>query len=589
MDDQPIFPDYPRIVAPESINLEPDDHVILARGAFLPLTVVASGVPGAKERIWTSISAETFLDLLPVAYSFLIRMETPVEAKAKFTAGRTVYEGILSAMAQKFGRTPSLHEQSQVDRMQFAEARVTEGDALYKVCLLLAIYCSNDQVKIGERKRRELEGKLRQILLQPQRFYYEPIKALRHLQPGGLAFPVKEPPALFEQEALALIPRLSCPKFPADDAVWIGRHLRERTEVFYSFKYGLTSQPIPTSLITILGGPGEGKTYLMRSILVQRLLMGRTVVTIDPEGENNKFCKALGGTVIPANIPEDPNTCLMHPLTGTLSPDNTNYPAQVLENLLFVLKLVHGESPITPGVENLLGMAIMKIWLDRHDVISFSDLVEKCATISSPDVFVAISLLQPYAQGGINSGFFDRPNALLSPDFEAGTWINFDLSQMQAESKSKIIVYIMLAAFLRDAVTVGQNPMDIFIDEGWVLLRTKVFRDMLDELGRRARKRDVAVVLTTHLPSDFLKYETSMNLATNSFIGHMEKSQALGYLDSLGVPPEKAAETAAIISNLKPYEFIAVPAGFSTLPFPVRVLIPSTWLTIFEKYKKTKA
>ena len=111
---------------------------------------------------------------------------------------------------------------------------------------------------------------------------------------------------------------------------------------------------------------------------------------------------------------------------------------------------------------------------------------------------------------------------------------------------------------------------------------------MLDELGRRARKRDVAVVLTTHLPSDFLKYETSMNLATNSFIGHMEKSQALGYLDSLGVPPERAAETAAIISNLNPYQFIAVPAGFSTLPFPVRVLIPSTWLTIFEKYKKTK-
>ena len=215
MDDQPIFPDYPRIVAPESINLEPDDHVILARGAFLPLTVVASGVPGAKERIWTSISAETFLGLLPVAYSFLIRMETPVEAKAKFTAGRTVYEGILSAMAQKFGRTPSLHEQSQVDRMQFAEARVTEGDALYKVCLLLAIYCSNDQVKIGERKRRELEGKLRQIRLQPQRFYYEPIKALRHLQPGGLAFPVKEPPALFEQEALALNTEIVLSQIPS--------------------------------------------------------------------------------------------------------------------------------------------------------------------------------------------------------------------------------------------------------------------------------------------------------------------------------------------------------------------------------------
>jgi hypothetical protein len=589
MNNSPSFPDYQRIVAPESINLEPNDYVILARGAFLPLTVIGGGIPGSKERIWTRISAETFLGMLPVAYSFLFRVETPQEAKAKFTANRTIYEGILSAAAQKLGRTPSLHEQAQVDRMQIAETRVTEGDALYKACLLLAIYCANDQVEVGEQQRRYLEGRLRQIGLQPQRFYYEPIKALRHLQPGGLAFPAKDPPVLFENEVLALIPKLSCPKFPAGDAVWIGRHLREGTEVFYSFKYGLTSQPIPTSLITILGAPGEGKTYLMRSILMQRLLMGRTVVTIDPEGENNRLCQALGGTVIPANVPEDLNTCLMHPLEGTLLPGNAGYPSQVLENLLFVLKVVHGESAITPGIENLLGMAIMKIWEDRREAISFSDLVEKCATISSPDVSIAISLLQPYAQGGINSGYFDRPNALLNPDFEAGTWINFDLSQMQEGSKSKTIVYVMLAAFLRDAVTIGRNPMDIFIDEGWVLLRSKVFRDMLDELGRRARKRDVAVVLTTHLPSDFLQHGTSLNLATNSFIGRMEKSQAFEYLGALGIPPEKADETATIISNLSPYHFIAVPAGFSTLPFPVRVLIPSTWLTIFDKYKRTNA
>jgi len=57
----------------------------------------------------------------------------------------------------------------------------------------------------------------------------------------------------------------------------------------------------------------------------------------------------------------------MHPLEGTLLPGNTGYPSQVLENLLFVLKVVHGESAITPGIENLLGMAIMKIWEDRRE------------------------------------------------------------------------------------------------------------------------------------------------------------------------------------------------------------------------------
>jgi len=168
--------------------------------------------------------------------------------------------------------------------MQIAETRVTEGDALYKACLLLAIYCANDQVEVGEQQRRYLEGRLRQIGLQPQRFYYEPIKALRHLQPGGLAFPAKDPPVLFENEVLALIPKLSCPKFPQVMLFGLeGIFGRYRGVLFIQIWFNLPTDP--TSLITILGAPGEGKTYLMRSILMQRLLMGRTVVTIDPKGE----------------------------------------------------------------------------------------------------------------------------------------------------------------------------------------------------------------------------------------------------------------------------------------------------------------
>ena len=578
--------EYQRAVAPESLNLEPDDFVHLARADFLPLTISGGGIPGSKQRIWSHISADTFLGRFPVAYSLLLNAERPAEVKARFTGKLTLYQGLLQAASQKFGRTPTLHEQANINDMKIAEARADERSTLFKTCILLGIYCPKDEIETGQQQRWDLEGYLRQMQLQPQRLYYEPYKALLHLQPGGLAFPAKDPPVLFEEEAVNLIPRLSCPKFPANDAVWIGRHQTEATEVFYSFKYGLTSQPIPTSLITVLGAPGEGKTYLMRSLLVQRLLMGRTVVTIDPEGENNKLCAALGGTVIPTHVPEDPDTCLMHPLEGPLHPEHAGYPAQVLENLCFVLKVVHGESAVTPGIENLLGLAILEIWKDRKGSITLTDLVEKCASLTSPDVGIALSLLQPYAQGGINSGYFDRPKALLAPDFEAGTWINFDLSSMQENTRSKTIVYIMLAAFLREAVTIGRNPMDIFIDEGWVLLKSKVFRDMVDELGRRARKRDVAVVLTTHLPSDFLGHETSLNLATNSFIGRMQKSQALAYLESLGIPAETAQATATVIDKLNPYHFVAVPAGYNAKPFQVRVVIPSTWLKLFEKYKR---
>ena len=101
-----------------------------------------------------------------------------------------------------------------------------------------------------------------------------------------------------------------------DDSVWIGTHARDGRDVHFSFTKGLDPAvpPPPHATTLILGEPGAGKTSLLRWIMLQRLLQGRTVISIDPEGENNKLCEAVGGKVVPAGIPEDKETCLIHPL-----------------------------------------------------------------------------------------------------------------------------------------------------------------------------------------------------------------------------------------------------------------------------------
>jgi len=52
--------------------------------------------------------------------------------------------------------------------------------------------------------------------------------------------------------------------------------------------------------------------------MLQRLLQGRTVISIDTEGENNKLCEAVGGRVVPAGIPEDTETCLIQQVASAL-------------------------------------------------------------------------------------------------------------------------------------------------------------------------------------------------------------------------------------------------------------------------------
>ena len=213
-------------------------------------------------------------------------------------------------------------------------------------------------------------------------------------------------------------------------------------------------------------------------------------------------------------------------------------------------------------------------------------------------------LLQPYAAGGLWEGFFDRPQALLSlsemqaTTSDAGVWLNFDLSSLREENKA--MVYAVLAWFLYHAVTVGKNPMDVFIDEGWRLLRSNVFADLLDELGRRARKRGVGVNLSTHLPGDLLAPEqgrrvqnatpaaswggtTSLSMASTAFIGRMSPDEAFGFFRSLGISASESRRHAEQVSRLPPRVFLVAPAGGRGALFPVLVTIPPVWLALWEK------
>lgn len=120
--------------------------------------------------------------------------------------------------------------------------------------------------------------------------------------------------------------------------------------------------------------------------------------------------------------------------------------------------------------------------------------------------------------------------------------------------------------------------MDIFIDEGWRLLRSGPFTDLLDELGRRARKRGVGVTLITHLPADLMKNPTSLSLASTAFIGRLGPDEAFAFYRSLGVPESEARKNAETTSRLPPRVFLAAPSAGRGALFPVLVSIPPTWI-----------
>ena len=129
--------------------------------------------------------------------------------------------------------------------------------------------------------------------------------------------------------------------------------------------------------------------------------------------------------------------------------------------------------------------------------------------------------------------------------------------------------------------------MDIFIDEGWRLLRSGAFADLLDELGRRARKRGIGVSLVTHLPGDLAKNQTSLSMASTAFIGRMGPDDAQVFFRSLGVSDGEAAANAKRVAQLPPHVFLAAPAGGRGALFPVTVTIPPAWLEFWKSLGAT--
>jgi len=571
--------EYVSRVAPAALALD-QDHIRFPQAVLLPITARAAGLPGASERPWSHMSYNVFYGGTPTMYSISLRRELADAMKSSIRARRTLSEGLLMALATKTGRRPSMAETSQNQNMDQAESLLALGKPIFRATLLAALFSEPDNYDQAERARKLMETALRARGMQAQRLIYVAERALHYLQPGGNLFPEMDEPIVFPEEALPLLPPPTRQVFPADDSVFIGTHVTEGRDVYFSTTRGLdpTLAPPPHAINLLLGEMGSGKTTLVRWMMLQRLLQGRTVLSIDPEGENNSLCEALGGKVVPAGIPADKDTCLLHPLQA----DN---PSDMLLAVRFIMTILAGESVMTPGVNAVLHEAVLSRWERFPGNMGIADLRDAIATVNSPDIAIPLAILKEYQNGGVNDGFFDRKNALLSTRLEPGQWYNFDLSTLREANKK--IVHAVLAWFIYHVVTVGKQPMDIYIDEGWRLLRSGAFADLLDELGRRARKRGIGVSLVTHLPGDLAKNQTSLSMASTAFIGRMSPDEAKMFFRSLGVPESEANVNAERVAILPPRTFLASPSGGRGALFPVTVTIPPVWLDFWKKLGAT--
>ena len=116
------------------------------------------------------------------------------------------------------------------------------------------------------------------------------------------------------------------------------------------------------------------------------------------------------------------------------------------------------------------------------------------------------------------------------------------------------------------------------------MLRIPAFRDLLDELGRRGRKRDVGIVFITHLPHDLLRNPTSLSLASTAFIGFIPPKEAFEFFRALGVSEDEAKHRAEQVARLGRGRFMAAPSGGRGSLFPMQVIVPPPWVQMLKSW-----
>jgi hypothetical protein len=562
-------------VAPEALEVK-EDFLLYPEGVMFPLSVRIPHAQTLHGLDWHSLVSSS----IPTYYSIALRKEMSAQVARSLRAKRTLMEGVLLALAEKGGRRPSIAEQIVNQQMDETESRLTLGEHAFTTYLLSSYCVPRNGIHLAEEARKTISSLLQAKGIIPQRFTYIAERSLLYAQPGGDLIPKEANGPFMLNEILPLLPQQNRRIMPDCDSVWIGSHARTGRDVYYSFTSGFDPQAEkpPHATTLILGEMGSGKTTLMRSMLLQRILQNRIVVTLDPEGEYNAFCREMGGHVLSMEIPEEPNLCLLHPLTGST-------PEEMLLAARFLISALRSEP--TSEEFAVLHDAVLKYYAKNpKSVMSITELRELLAVQNSPFTTSLVSILRIYSKGGILEGLFDRPSALLSNEiFQAESsvrWINFDLSKLREENRST--VYMIMTWFLYNAVAVGRFAFDVFIDEGWRLLSGGgVLRDVLDELGRRARKRGIGIVLITHLPGDLVSSSTILMLASNAFVGRLGINEAYNFMRLLGTPETEARQKAEWIASLPPRVFLAVPAAKRSSIFPVRVVVPDAWLQFWKQ------
>ena len=270
--------------------------------------------------------------------------------------------------------------------------------------------------------------------------------------------------------------------------------------------------------MVVFAKSGAGKSYAVKLEILRSLMMGTSVIIIDPENEYKHLANTVGGSFIKISLSSKYH---LNPF-DLPSVDDDESSADILRNnisnLVGLLRIMLGN--LTPEENSILDAAIRETYAVRditeqtnfglltpEQFPTMSDLYDVLRNMDGADSLAV--RLERYTKG-IFSGFLNKhTNIKVNKSL-----VVFNIRDLEDELRP-IAMYVVLQ-FIWDNMRTERKKRLVVVDEAWVMMQNEDAASFMFGIAKRCRKYYTGLTTITQDVNDFMGSRYGKAIVTNS-------------------------------------------------------------------------
>lgn len=270
--------------------------------------------------------------------------------------------------------------------------------------------------------------------------------------------------------------------------------------------------------MVVFAKSGGGKSYAVKLEIFRSMMVGTSVVVIDPENEYKYLCETVGGTFIKLSLNSNFHINPFDlPQVGE-DEDPEDVLRSNIANLIGLLHIMLGS--VTPEEDSILDVAIRETYAMRDitpqsnfrsftptSFPTMSDLYEVVRNMEGGDSLAR--RLEKYTEGIFAGVLNHHTNVEINNQL-----VVFNIRDLE-EQLRPIAMYIILQ-FIWNEMRSKMRKRMVVVDESWVMMQNEDAASFLFGIAKRCRKYYTGLTTITQDIADFMASRYGKPIVTNS-------------------------------------------------------------------------